>query len=219
MTDAGWLTAAWVAVIGSGLYHGLNPAMGWPLAVAAGLLERKASALASALGSLTAGHLLAVLALMLPFAALVALAQWERPIRITAACIVLAFGAIGLVRRRHPRVLARISPSHVALWSFAAALAHGAGLMLVPIYLGMCRPADLDRAHTAAASLMASNVHLALGVAIIHTLAMIAAGGTCAWLTYRYVGLSTIRRTWWNTEALWNGTLVVVGAVSLAHAA
>jgi hypothetical protein len=27
------------------------------------------------------------------------------------------------------------------LWSFAVAIAHGAGLMLVPIYLGLCRAA------------------------------------------------------------------------------
>ena len=30
---AGWL---WLAVIASGLYHGVNPGMGWPLAVSAG---------------------------------------------------------------------------------------------------------------------------------------------------------------------------------------
>ena len=193
--------------------------MGWPLAVASALLEQRSSALARALGSLTVGHLLAVLALILPFAALVALAQWERPIRIGAACIVLVFGVIGLARRRHPRVLSRIAPSDVALWSFAVAIAHGAGLMLVPIYLGMCRPTDLDQAHLAAASLMSSNVRLALGVGAVHTAAMIAAGGVCAWLTYRYLGLNAIRRAWWSTDVLWNATLVAVGAVSLWFAA
>lgn len=212
------MAAAWTAVIASGLYHGLNPAMGWPLAVAAGLLERRRTALAGALGLLTVGHLLAVLVLMLPFALLVALAQWERRIRIAAACIVLGFGVVRFVQRRHPRVLARIAPSRVALWSFAAAVAHGAGLMLVPIFLGMCRPADTDRAHAAAASLMRSNVGLALEVAIVHSLAMVAAGGACAWLTYRYLGLGSLRRGWWDTEMLWNATLVLVGIVSLAVA-
>ena len=39
------------------------------------------------------------------------------------------------VNRRHPRALARIRPTQLGLWSFAVAIAHGAGLMLVPIYL------------------------------------------------------------------------------------
>lgn len=212
------MTAAWAAVIVAGLYHGLNPAMGWPLAVAAGLLERRHAALAGALGSLTFGHLLAVLALLLPFAMMAWLVQWERPLRIGAACVVLGFGLFRLVQRRHPRVMARIPPTRVALWSFVAAVAHGAGLMLVPIFLGMCRVADLDAGHQAAASLMRSNVGLAVQVAIVHTLAMVAAGGACAWVTYRYLGIGTLRRAWWDTEVLWNVTLIVVGGVALGFA-
>ena len=51
--------------------------------------------------------------------------------------LVIAFGVcLLLVNRRHPRFLARIRPTQLALWSFAVATAHGAGLMLLPIYLG-----------------------------------------------------------------------------------
>jgi hypothetical protein len=35
-----WMPAGlWLAVVASGLYHGVNPGMGRPLAVSAGLLE------------------------------------------------------------------------------------------------------------------------------------------------------------------------------------
>jgi hypothetical protein len=217
MNDA-WVAAAWMAVIASGLYHGLNPAMGWPLAVAAGMFERRPRALALALGSLTAGHLLAMLALVLPFALLVALAQWERPIRIAAACAVLAFGVLRLLRRRHPRALSRIAPSRLGLWSFVAAVAHGAGLMLVPIFLGMCRPMDTDTGHQAAATLMTSNLGMALSVALVHSAAMLAAGGGCAWLTYRYLGLASLRSAWRDTDALWTASLLAVGTVALVTA-
>src|ERR1041385_3351062 len=61
----------WLAVIASGLYHGVNPGMGWPLAVSAGLMQRRSSALVAALGPLMAGHLLAMFLVMLPFALLV----------------------------------------------------------------------------------------------------------------------------------------------------
>jgi hypothetical protein len=57
----------------------------------------------------------------------------------------MGFGAFRLIDRRHPRALARIKPSQLALWSLAAAIAHGAGLMLAPIYLGLCEAIGLNR--------------------------------------------------------------------------
>ena len=81
MTVNEWTpTALWLAVIASGLYHGVNPGMGWPLAVSAGLMERNSRALLAALGSLTAGHLLAMLLVLLPFSLLVSLAEWRTQI-------------------------------------------------------------------------------------------------------------------------------------------
>ena len=34
------VSGLWLAVIASGLYHGVNPGMGWPLAVSTGMMER-----------------------------------------------------------------------------------------------------------------------------------------------------------------------------------
>ena len=42
-----------------------------------------------------------------------------------------------LIDRRHTRTLARIKPTQLALWSFMVAIAHGAGFLLVSIYLGL----------------------------------------------------------------------------------
>src|SRR5512132_2001972 len=82
-TGLDWTPAwLWLAVIASGLYHGVNPGMGWPLAVSAGLMERSPRALVAALGPLTAGHLLAMLLVILPFALLVAVVEWQRTIQI-----------------------------------------------------------------------------------------------------------------------------------------
>ena len=55
------MAALWGAVIFSGIYHGFNPAMGWPLAVSAALFERKKSALFKATIALGIGHLLSML--------------------------------------------------------------------------------------------------------------------------------------------------------------
>ncbi len=217
MSAADWTPATlWLAVIASGLYHGFNPGMGWPLAVSAGLMEKRPRALLSALVPLAAGHLLAMLLMMLPFAFLLTLAAWQRQIRIAAALLVIGFGAFRLVDRRHPRALARIRPTQLALWSFAVAIAHGAGLMLVPIYLGLCRAADHDTGHEAAGTLMSASFDTAVLVAIVHAGAMIAAGGGAAWLTYRYVGLKFIAKSWFNLDLVWAASLVLVGAIALA---
>ena len=207
--------ALWLAVVASGLYHGVSPGMGWPLAVSAGLMERSPRALVAALWPLTIGHLLAMLAIILPFSLLIALVEWRRQIQVVASLLVIGFGVFRLLSRRHPRVLARIRPTQLALWSFAVAIAHGAGLMLVPIYLGLCSAAELDRAHEAAGALIDANLGMAILVSVVHSLAMIAAGGVLAWLVYRYLGLKFVSRSWFNLDAIWALSLIAVGTLSL----
>jgi hypothetical protein len=189
--------------------------MGWPLAVSAGLMERSSRALIAALWPLAVGHLLAMLVVLLPFAFLAALVEWQRQIRIGASLLVIAFGIFRLVNRRHPRALARIPPTQLGLWSFAVAIAHGAGFMLVPIYLGLCRGTDLDSGHEAAGALINGNVGIAVLVSLVHGAAMIAAGGVSAWLVYRYLGLKFVSRSWFNLDTAWALSLVVIGALSL----
>jgi hypothetical protein len=216
LSGADWTPAwLWLAVVASGLYHGINPGMGWPLAVSAGLMDRSSRALLAALGPLAAGHLLAMLVLLLPFAVLVALVEWQKQVQVGASLIVIAFGIFRIVDRRHPRALARIRPTQLGLWSFAVAIAHGAGLMLVPIYLGLCREADLDKGHEAAGALMNANLGVAVLVSVVHATAMIAAGGCTAWLVYRYLGLKFLSRSWFNLDATWAVSLILVGTIAL----
>ena len=217
MIGGGWSqTGLWLAVLASGLYHGINPSMGWPLAVSSGLMQRRAGALFCALVYLAAGHVLAMFVVMMPFAMLVALLAWQREIQIGASALVIGFGAFLLIWRRHPRVLVRIPPSRLALWSFAVAIAHGAGLMLVPIYLGLSRSDVVDRGHQAAQALIGADLGVALLVSGVHAIAMTAAGGLLAWLVYRYLGLKFVSRSWFNLDAIWALSLILVGTLSLA---
>jgi hypothetical protein len=205
----------WFAVIASGVYHGISPGMGWPLAVSAGLMDRRAGALFAALVPLAVGHFLAMAVIVLPFALLITLVVWQASIQIAAGLGVMGFGLYKLFNQRHPRLLARIRPTQLAFWSFAVAIAHGAGLMLVPIYLGICRASEADAGHAAASTLMASNVGMAVVVSAVHAAAMIAAGGIAAWVCYRYLGLKFLSRSWFNLEAIWAVSLTVVGALGI----
>ena len=207
--------ALWWAVVASGIYHGVNPGMGWPLAVSAALMDRSQRSLFKAVGALAAGHLLAMGAILFPFTALLFVAQWQREIQIAAACLVIGLGVWLFFNRRHPRFLARVPPSRLALWSFLAAMAHGAGLMLVPIYLGICRTVDTDAGHAAAQALMTSTAVIAVGVALVHTLAMTLSGGLMAFGVYRWFGLKFLSRSWFNLDLVWALSLILVGAISL----
>ncbi|MFW8595332.1 hypothetical protein [Cribrihabitans neustonicus] len=213
--ETAWDTAGllWFAVFASGLYHGVNPGMGWPLAVSAALFEQRRQALWPALGALGTGHFLAMLAILMPFSMLTLLVQYERELRLGAALLVTGMGLYLLATRRHPRFLSRIPPARQALWSFLVALAHGAALMLVPVYLGLCAADELEGGHAAASFLMTNTV-LAAAVAVLHTAAMVLSGGAMAFAVHRWLGLRFLNRGWFDLELLWAGSLLAAGLLT-----
>ena len=216
-------TALWWAVIFSGIYHGVNPGMGWPLAVSAALFERKKSAMIKASAMLATGHFLAMIVILLPFSMMYFFVNNEREIRMGAGVLVIAMGIYLLINRRHPKILARIHPAKLGLWSFLAATAHGAGLMLVPIYLGICGLLVLGESvsgtgHAAAQMLMSSNIVTAFLVAATHTFAMTFAGAAIALFVYNWFGLKFISKSWFNLDLIWAFSLIVVGAFGVYSA-
>lgn len=214
----------WIGVVLIGAYHGLNPAMGWPLAVANGLTERRGAAVGATLASLGLGHLLAVLLVLVPFSVLTGLLEWNREIRLAAGALVVVFGLSRLVWRRHPRWLMRVRPSRLVLWSLLMATAHGAALMLLPVLIGLCQapaaatmtPAAGPVDHQAVMTLMRAGVETAVVVCLLHSAAMIASGLAAAWVVYRYVGLRVLQYAWLDLNALWALSLIVSGAAALA---
>ena len=205
-------TTLWAAVLASGVYHGLNPGMGWPLAVAAGLTERRGAAIARTLAPLAAGHLVSIAVVLLPFAAVTLLLDWSREIRIGAGLGIIGFAAVLILYPRHPRWITRIRPRQVALWSFAVGLLHGAGLMLVPMLLGLC--AASAQGFVPASGLVA-NVGLAIAVALAHTGALVVTGGGLAWVVFRVLGLKVLTRSWLDLSFIWASSLGLAGALGL----
>ena len=212
---AGWHPELWIAVIAIGAYHGFNPGMGWPLAVSNGMWAKQETAVFTTLFPLAAGHFLAMASVLLPFSLLFQYLDWSVAIRLGAGVLVVAFGVFKLFNRGHPRALNRVPPSQLTLWSYLMATAHGAGLMLVPIYFGLC---TTNPSHAAMAALMSSGPAMSVLVCVVHTLAMITAGGTMAWIVYRYFGLRLLRLAWLNLEAVWAVTLILTGMIGCGMA-
>jgi hypothetical protein len=94
------------------------------------------------------------------------------------------------------------------------ATAHGAGLMLVPIALGLCASEAAQHGHLA----IGTGVATAVLMALVHTAVMIACGLALAWTVYRWLGLRFITRSWFNLEAVWAASLVLTGAIAAAMA-
>jgi intracellular septation protein A len=208
---------AWWAIVGLGAYHGLNPGMGWLFAVSNGMQERRPGGVFLALPPIALGHFLAMAAALLPFTLFWLYLEKLGEIRALAGLLLVIFGVYKLVSQRHPRFLARIGPSHLALWSFLMATAHGAGLMLVPVVLGICTDARAARGgHQAMLVLAGDSVGLSFVAVAVHTAAMVLTGGAIAWLVYRYLGLGLLRRAWLNLDLIWAVLLIVVGAIALA---
>lgn len=215
----------WVGVVAIGAYHGLNPAMGWPLAVANGLTEKRGAVVFATFVPLGLGHLLAMALVLVPFSLLSWLLTWSREIRIGAGMLVVLFGVSRLFLRSHPRWLTRVRPTQLMLWSLLMATAHGAALMLLPIFMGLCEtpvttagPSPGAFGHAGVMMLMRSSVGTAVLVSLLHSAAMIAAGLAAAWVVYRHLGLRALRSTWINLNLVWTLSLIVSGGAAVAMA-
>ena len=212
----------WLALTALGAYHGLNPAMGWLFAVALGLQERRRGAVLQALPPIALGHATAVMLAVL----VVEVAQIVLPLdvlRYVCAGALILFGVYKLVRRRHPRwVGMRVGFRDLTAWSFLMASAHGAGLMLVPVLLGLSSIEQMQGAHThgthADDAVMTGSASVLSDLAIVglHTLAMFAVMGAIAVVVYEKLGVMILKRTWFNVDLLWAGALVGAGVITLA---
>ena len=192
--------------------------MGWLFAVALGLQEQKRAAVLRALLPITLGHALSIGIII----ATVLVARISLPhsaLKFGAAAILFAFGLYRLFRSRHPNwVGMRVGFGDLTLWSFIMASAHGAGLMLVPLFL---KSPDAPPA----ASPMGSHMHsadgfgfgnvsspfLLTGSIAVHTFGYLLATALVAMLVYEKLGVSLLRHAWFNIDLFWMLALMVAG--------
>jgi hypothetical protein len=189
--------------------------MGWLFAVSRGLQERRGSAVAAALPPLALGHALAIGLALLVFAAGQASLQHSH-LRLITAAVLIGFGITKFFRHRHPRwVGMRVGFGGLLLWSFLMATAHGAGLMLVPLFvIGSKDQAQTPACH-AHAGLVLSSLSGYLGATALHTAAMLLMTGAIALVVYYKVGLALLRHTWFNLDWLWAIALIISGLAAL----
>jgi hypothetical protein len=222
LPDPGTLTSLgpWLGLAALGAFHGLNPAMGWLFALALGLQRRSEWAIVRALVSITAGHaasILLVASILFLMGAFIPLG-W---VRLASGSVLLVFGMYKLFRYyRHPKwVGMQVGARDLFMWSFLMASAHGAGLMLAPIMLGMpmgiaaSNQEDLAH-HSEFINLSDTSAMWSLGLGV-HTMAMLLVMLTIALVVYKKVGLAFLRRGWINVDVLWGCALILAGVLTI----
>jgi hypothetical protein len=210
----------WLTLFGLGAFHGINPAMGWLFAVGLGLQEQKRAAVFRALPPIALGHALSIGIII----AAVLLARISVPpfaLKIAAAGILFAFGLYRLFRARHPNwVGMRVGFGDLTLWSFVMASAHGAGLMLIPLFLKS--PPQTLAPHGGAMTLHMHSTHglefanfstpsLLTSSIAVHTLGYLLVTGLVAILVYERLGVGILRHAWFNVDVFWMLALVITG--------
>ncbi|MEW6271799.1 MAG: hypothetical protein AB1689_21155 [Thermodesulfobacteriota bacterium] len=211
-------TLAWSSLGLLGAWHGLNPAMGWLFAVALGMQERSGRAVVAALPPIALGHAASIAATV----ALLALGLAALPqvvLERGVAAMLVGFGLWKLARRRHPRwVGMRVGFRDLTLWSFLMATAHGAGLMLLPVFLVRFGVADGAHAgHHAApggAGVSLGSWEAWAAAVGVHTLAMLAVSAVIALVVYYKVGLAVLRSAWLDLDRIWALALIVAGVAA-----
>jgi hypothetical protein len=207
------MTTSWAMLMALGAFHGLNPGMGWLFAVALGMQERRRGAVLRALVPLCVGHALAVAfavgaALAIGFVIPLGWLRW--PI----AGALLSLGALRLFRHRHQRWAGmRVSMAGLTVWSFLMATAHGAGLMVVPVFMGMSMSGVGEHVHhMPAAGAGAGAAFFATG---LHAAGYLAVTAFIAVLVFEKLGVGILRRAWFNLDLIWSAALVATGTLTL----
>ena len=208
------MAMSWAMLLALGAFHGINPGMGWLFAVALGMQERRRGAVLRALLPLGVGHALAVaaaIAVALAIGAVVPLHYLRWPI----AAILICMGITRFFRHKHPRWASmRVGMAGLTLWSFLMATAHGAGLMVVPIFMGMAM-ANAEGHTCHGATVASAGTGPALLATVLHALGYLAITGVVAVVVFEKFGLGLLRKAWFNLDLIWAATLIITGALTV----
>ncbi|MEU4426937.1 hypothetical protein AB0F81_40470 [Actinoplanes sp. NPDC024001] len=201
------------ALLALGAFHGLNPAMGWLFAVARGMQERSRTVFVRSLPPIAAGHLASV-AIVAAVVSATRSVVAANVVGIVGGLVLVGFGLWRLLSERHFRWAGmRLNAAQLTGWSFLMSSAHGAGLMLLPVLATTALPGG----HAGHAMPSGAGTALeGLAAAAIHTVGMFAVMAACGWAVYQFVGLSILRRAWFNVDRLWAGVMVGAGALTIA---
>jgi hypothetical protein len=201
-------------ILALGAFHGINPGMGWLFAVGLGMQERRQGAVWRALIPLTLGHGLAIAAVVL-VAVLAGVALPAGGLKLPVAVTLCALGAWRLNRHSHfTGGGMRVGMGRLTAWSFLMATCHGAGLMVLPVFLGMAAPVEGAGCH--AIHSVSADATMAIAATLVHGAGYLIVTAAAAWVVFTKIGVGIIRKAWFNLDLIWAAALILTGVLTVA---
>jgi hypothetical protein len=201
----------WATLLALGAFHGINPGMGWLFAVALGMQERSREAVLRAMLPLGLGHALAIVPAI---AVAIALGRVlpTHYVQWAVAGVLVLLGLLRFVRHRHPRWASmRVSMKGLTCWSFLMASAHGAGLMVVPVFIAI----TVTPAHACHSGVQGTPASDAVLATVVHSLGYLGVTAAAAWIVYEKLGVNLLRKAWFNLDLVWAAALVATGVATV----
>lgn len=193
-----------------GVYHGINPSMGWLFPLFLALKHRKASITIIASLAIALGHSVSTAILMTSITFLGIVVGWGLQL---AGVLLILLGIYRVFRpQQHRYVGLSLGLASMFLWGFFTAFAHGSGLALVPVAEGLrtsgiCGPTE--------DYLTSTTISVALPLAI-HAISFLVTSSTIALLAYKLLGTALVRTVWrLNYDLLWSLSIIVIGITLL----
>jgi hypothetical protein len=110
----------------------------------------------------------------------------------------------------------RIGIGGLTIWSFLVATAHGAGLMVLPVWLGMSSAASAAvPGHVHVHAPATADFTAGLLVTAVHGASYLFVTALIAWVVFTRLGVGLLRTTWINLDAVWAIALLVSGGLIL----
>ena len=202
----------WVVLAGLGCFHGVNPAMGWLFSVALGLHRHSRKIVALSWIPIALGHAAAVALVLFAVLAL-GLVLNHAVLSRAAAALLLGWALWHAIRghRQRLRVGMQTGLTGLAFWSFLMSSAHGAGLMLVPVLLGMPAGPDAPDIPGITTNTLVQDV----AAVTVHSVSMLLVMGVIALIVYERLGLNVLRKAWLNVDLIWSVAVIAAGVVML----
>jgi hypothetical protein len=173
----------------------------------------------AALPPIALGHALSV-GLVVALIAVLRANLKPQALKYFAAAILIFYGVLRVVRSRHPRwVGMRVGFRDLTLWSFLMASAHGAGLMLIPVFLATSSDPHSAMGHHSETGHHDSHFPIIAGpglltaAVVVHTLGHLLVAGLVALLVYEKLGLAILKTAWFNIDLAWALALIATGVI------
>ena len=135
-------------------------------------------------------------------------------LKIPVAVMLAALGVHRLARHSHfTGGGMRVGMQGLTVWSFLMATCHGAGLMVLPAFLGMTAATKSASCHLPDAA--SSSASIAIAATLVHGAGYLIVTATAAWVVFTKLGVGLLRKAWFNLDLIWAVALIATGVLTV----